>query len=187
MTARSRPQNLGEAIFNSPLRMFIQADLAVGVAFGGLGAWAALAAPIEFQRTLGIAAELVGVVVGTVIAGAAVIGAFLGASFLRKLRLIGREPVRYLTPFLITAALGVGAMFAILVTSALPSDAPDWIIGTASGIASLLVGWTLASLIPDLNTLVQFVRLQEAASEVADAEVTELRRPSTDKNHAKEL
>jgi xanthosine utilization system XapX-like protein len=82
------------------------------------------------------------------------------------LKRINREPVRYLGPFLFTAVLGVASMFGLIAVSALPPAPPEWLLASLMGITGTLVGWTLASLIPDLSMLVQFVHLQEAAAEV---------------------
>src|SRR5215216_4374199 len=49
---------------------------------------------------IAVAAGLVGVIIGAVIAGVAVLAAFMDQSFLRKLKAINREPVRYLAPFI---------------------------------------------------------------------------------------
>ena len=43
--------------------------------------------------------------------------------FLRKLKAINKEPIRYLAPFIFTAVLGVSAALAVLAVSAVPTDA----------------------------------------------------------------
>jgi hypothetical protein len=175
MSAKPPPQNLWQAFDSLRPSEILRADLFIGLGVGFLGAWTASIDREAFDGALSMAAEMVGVVVGTVIAGTAVIAAFLSSTFLRKLQLINREPVRYLTPFLFTAALGVAAMFAVLGAGAIPASAPEWLFVVLAFVASWLVAWTLASLVPDLNTLVQFVRLQEAAGAVPDDEVADIR------------
>jgi len=56
-------------------------------------------------------------------------------------------------------------MFGLIVVSALPAVS-EWLLALLMGITGTLVGWTLASLIPDLSMLVQFVHLQQAAAEI---------------------
>jgi hypothetical protein len=106
--------------------------------------------------------------VGAVVAGAAILAAFLDQTFLRKLRQINREPVRYLSPFLFTAVLGILAGLFLLVVRVLPRSTPDWIFVTLSGLSGFLVVWTLTSVIRNLNMLVQFIGLQFDASDVPD-------------------
>jgi hypothetical protein len=45
---------------------------------------------------------------------------------------------------------------------------PEWLIATASGVTGALVFWTLASVLPNLDVLVQFMGLQFDASDVPD-------------------
>ena len=117
---------------------------------------------------IAVAAGLVGVIIGAVIAGVAVLAAFMDQSFLRKLKAINREPVRYLAPFIFTAVIGVIASLTILVVAAIPPDAPVWLRGTAGGLAGFFVTWTITSLLPDLKMLVDFVGLKMDATDVPD-------------------
>ncbi len=143
-------------------------DLVVGLACGAFGVWLALTHPESLDRAVTFAGSLVGVVIGAVVAGAAILGAFLDQSFLRKLRAIDKEPVRYFAPLLFTATLGVVAGFLLLALAVTPSTAPTWILATTAGLAGLAAGWTLASLIYDLDVLVQFLQLQDAAAQAKD-------------------
>jgi hypothetical protein len=147
-------------------------DLIVGLLGAGGGIWLALASPQALGRVLPIAATVVGIVIGAVLAGVAILAAFLDQSFLRKLRAIQREPVRYIAPFLFTATLGVFAALLILVMVALPrplaTETPAWLRATLGGLTGLCVVWTIASVLPNLNTLVQFLGLQYDASDVPE-------------------
>jgi NAD/NADP transhydrogenase beta subunit len=67
---------------------------------------------------IAVAAGLVGVIIGAVIAGVAVLAAFMDQSFLRKLKAINREPVRYLAPFIFTAVIGVIASLTVTIQDA---------------------------------------------------------------------
>lgn len=169
------PTNLWQALDSFRPSEILRWDLAVGVVVGTGAAWMAVVTPSAVAGALPVVAGLVGVVIGAVVAGVAVQAAFLDQAFLRKLRLIGREPVRYLAPLLFTAVLGVGAGIAVLVLSVVISMWPTAVVATLSGITGLLAAWTLTSLIYDLNMIVQFVRLQDEAANLPD-DVVELRR-----------
>jgi hypothetical protein len=140
--------------------------LAVGGAVGGtiLG----LRLPRLLGNGLPVAAGLVGVVIGAVLAGVAVQAAFMDQAFLRKVAKIGREPVFYLAPFLFTATLGVLAALGVLVLSFTTVTAASWWRGTAAGVTGFLTVYTLTSLLNGLDNLVQFVGLKALAAEVAD-------------------
>jgi hypothetical protein len=111
---------------------------------------------------------VVGVVVGAVIAGISFQAAFMDQAFLRKLRAIDRDPVHYLAPFLFTALLGVVSMLLLIVLSALSPTAPRLAYALTAPPAGMLTAWTIASLIPGLSTLVQFVGLKMDALDVPD-------------------
>lgn len=165
-----RPPRLIAAFRQFSWRDLVGLDLVVGLVAGGLWVWLALDHPKRLLGLTGPAAGVVGVVLGGVLAGAAIQTAFLDTSFLRKLEAIGRNPVRYLLPFLFTAVLGVVAMFALLVLAALrPNDCP-LLLAISGGLAGWFASWTIASLIPALGTLVQFIGLRQDAAMVPDAE-----------------
>lgn len=161
------PNSLAGAL-DLRLSQVLRGDLLVGVLGGAGGVWLAISSPDGLEASVPIAAALVGIVIGAVIAGVAIMAAFLDQSFLRKVREIGKEPVRYLKGFLFTAVLGVVAALALLVLSALPSTTTTWVLAIAAGIAGLAATWALASVIPNLGTLVQFIGLQFDASEVPE-------------------
>lgn len=121
-----------------------------------------------------VAATLVGVVIGAVIAATAILGAFLDQEFLRKLKSVGKDPAYYVAPFLFTAFLGVIGEILLLIVLPL-SSATTWLPATLVGAAGVAIGWALGSLIYDLDMLDQFLHLQSAAAdgddEVGDASV----------------
>jgi hypothetical protein len=153
-------------------------DLLVGLLGGGGSVWLAVEAPERLSIVIPIAATVVGIVMGAVIAAVAILAAFLDQTFLRKLRAIGREPVRYVRPFLFTSTLGLVAMMLLLVLSVLPLK-PVWLVASASGLAGTLVFWMLASVLPNLDVLVQFIALQFDASDVPDLPTTAGHDPET--------
>ncbi len=163
------PKDLIKAIDMKIFSEVFKLDLLVGLGFGAGTAWLSVKHPEVVQSALGVTASLVGVVVGSVVAGVAVLGAFMDQSFLRKMRRIDADPVRSFAPFLFTAVIGVFAAIFLLVLGVLPVDNIDWIRAIVGGLAGLFTGWTLASLIYDLDVLVQFIRLQEDAAGVADS------------------
>lgn len=143
-------------------------DLLVGALGGGGGIWLAIKHPSVLGYEVILVATVVGVVLGAVIAGVAILAAFLDQEFLRKLRAIGREPVRYVAPLLFTAFLGVVASLFLVVLGGVPPSAPTAVRATAAGLAGFTATWTLASVIPNLRMLVQFIGLQFDASLVEE-------------------
>lgn len=125
--------------------------------------WVALAAADKAKDLIAIGAALVGVVIGGVIAGMAIQAAGLDTEFLRKLNKLDIATERYLTPFLSTTLIGVLAVAMLIVWGAVAQIQPRWIPGIAGAAAGGLALWSLASLIPALGTLVQFVGLRQEA------------------------
>lgn len=148
------------------LSELLRIDLALGIAGAAGGLVLALRAPERVSGILPMSQGLVGVVLGAVVAGVSIQVAFFDASFLRKLRAIHRDPIQYLAPFLFTVVLGVVAMLWLLVVAALTPTGPVFV--TMVTIGSLMTVWTIASLLPGLDTLVQFVGLKMDALDVPD-------------------
>lgn len=162
-----RVERLRDA-FDFRLSELLGLDLLAGVVGGAAGACAGYFAPASLAVGAGAAATLVGVTIGATVAGVALLGSFLDQEFLRKLRLIDADPVRPMTPFLFTAALGVVAALFLLCLAFLPETAPRPVLPVAAGLAGFAAFWCLASLLPALDTLVQFVRLRDDAASVPD-------------------
>lgn len=170
----------------------IRLDLAAAVAGCAGGVWIGIGGkhgtPVVDARyaALPAAAGLVGVVIGAVVAGVAVQAAFMDQAFIRKLNAINRRPVRYLTPFIVTAVLGLWAAIAIIVVAALSASAPAALRGMAYGLAGFLSIYTIASLWYGLKMLVDFVALKEEAAGVPDEAVAPVARlPRRDPTEAK--
>lgn len=171
---RAEPPRTLAAALDFRLSEILKYDLFIGIAGGAGAGWLATSHPEKLKDILPLAAGLVGVVIGAVIAGVAILAAFLDQPFLRKLRAINKEPVRYMRPFLFTAVLGVMASLFLLVLVALPPK-PQWLVASIAGLTGTAVVWTLASVIQDMKILVQFVGLQFDASEIPDdADLTNL-------------
>jgi hypothetical protein len=134
--------------------------------FGGLAT--ALVTPAAMVRAVPVAAGLVGVVVGAVVAGIAVQTAFMDQAFLRKIAAIGRDPARYTAPFLFTAAVGIFSMLSLLVMGTMSASSPQAVLVTVSFVSSFLTVWTMSSLLQGLATLVQFIHLKVDALDVPD-------------------
>lgn len=146
----------------------VRIDLGIGAIFGLAALVLSFVNPESVLRSVAGAVQIVGVVVGAVIAGISFQAAFMDQAFLRKLRIIGSEPVYYLAPFLFTAVIGVAAMIGLVIMSALSPETPKLIIAIVSTPTALLTMWTIASLIPGLATLVQFVGLKMDALDVPE-------------------
>jgi hypothetical protein len=164
---KQRPSSLREAL-DFRLSEILRYDFYIALVGLVGGILAEVESIASLPLLIAVAAGLVGVIIGAVIAGVAVLAAFMDQVFLRKLKAINKEPIRYLAPFIFTAVLGVIAALAVLAVSAVPTDAPGWLRGTAGGLAGFLVTWTITSLLPDLKMLVDFVGLKMDATDVPD-------------------
>ncbi|CDO31521.1 hypothetical protein [Mycolicibacterium porcinum] len=143
-------------------------DLVIGVAglIGGLVL--GLTRPDLLVGAVSVTAGVVGAVIGAVIAATAIQTAFLDQAFLRKLRAIGRDPVTYMTPFLFTTAIGVFSLLGLLVLSTVPRTAPTWLVAPLGAIVGFFSSWAIASLLPLMGTLIQFIGLRQDAIDVPD-------------------
>lgn len=146
----------------------LQLDFWVGLAGGAGAVTASILAPAAFLNTLSVASQVMGVVVGAVVAGVSIQAAFFDQAFLRKIRAINRDPVRYLAPFLFTAVLGVIAMLGMLVLATLTPETMPPVLATIGGLTGFLTVWALASVLPCLATLVQFIGLKVDALDLPD-------------------
>jgi hypothetical protein len=146
----------------------LRADLYLGIAAGGGAAALAVVTPDALLRSVAVAAGLIGVIIGSVIAGVAIQTAFMDQSFLRKLRAINRNPVRYVSPFLFTAVLSVLAMLGLVVLSTLSAKSPVAVLAVIGGLTGFFAIWSIVSLLYCLATLVQFMGLKVEALDVPD-------------------
>ncbi|MDV6267094.1 hypothetical protein [Rhodococcus globerulus] len=150
------------------LSEILRFDLLLGLA-GGVGTGAlAHAQPATVIAVSPWLAGTVGAIIGAVVAGISVQVAFLDQPFLRKLRAIGSSPIKYIAPFLFTAVIGVLAAVMLIVMACFTPTAPALIFVGVSGVGGLLGFWTVFSLIPGLDTLVQFVHLKIDALDIPD-------------------
>lgn len=165
------PKSLSRTLRQFPLEEVLRLDLLLGLA-GGVGAvLLEVNSPGTMDQLRAAAIAAVGIVVGAVIGGVAIMGAFLDQSFLRKLKAIGREPVYYMAPFLFTAWLGIVSILLLLILSGLPPSTPQAVSAAAAGLTGLGVVWTLSSVFWDLDMLVQFVGLQHDAADVEERDL----------------
>lgn len=161
-------RHLWEALKGMTLGDLLQVDFWIGLAGGVGGLVLGLKHPVQLVGAVSVTAGVVGVVIGAVIAGVAIQSAFLDQSFLRKLRAINRDPVTYLTPFLFTTVIGVFALLGLLVLSTVSVTAPTPVLATLGALVGLFSCWAVASLLPGMATLVQFVGLRQDAIDVPD-------------------
>lgn len=123
---------------------------------------------VDMPALIGVAAGLVGVVIGAGIAVAAIQAAFLDRGFLLKIRYLGYKPTHFLAPALYTGVLGVAAALSTLVAAAWPTDWPTWTQAAVGGTVGFLATYTLASLIPVLRMVVEFTELRATAALIDD-------------------
>lgn len=124
------------------------------------GALVAVAEPAAVNGIVAAASALVGVVIGGVIAGMAILTAGLDTAFLRKLNQLPAEAEGYLAPFLATTAISIVAVVSLLVWGAV-ATVNNVVSGVVGGVSGGLVLWSLSSLIPALGTMVFFVGLRQ--------------------------
>lgn len=150
------------------LSEILQLDFWIGLAGAGGAVTASILAPAALLNTLSVASQVMGVVLGAVVAGVSIQAAFFDQEFLRKIRAINRDPVSYLAPFLFTAVLGVIAMLGMLVLATLTPATKPPVLATIGGLTGFLTVWALASVLPCMATLVQFIGLKMDALDVPD-------------------
>lgn len=165
--AKSVLRHLWQAL-DFKLSEVLQLDFALG-ALAGVSAFVmAWVEPEALLRTVPVAAGLVGVILGAVLAGVAVQAAFMDQPFLRKLRAINRDPVHYLAPFLFTGAIGVFGMLGLVVLSAASKDTYVVVLGVVGSVSGFFTVWSMASILHCLAMLVQFVGLKMDAIDIPD-------------------
>ncbi|MBU8825819.1 hypothetical protein [Mycolicibacterium goodii] len=166
--ARGVTRHLWDALRTMSVGEVLQIDFWIGLVGAGGGLYLGLNYPAQLIGAVSVTAGVVGVIIGAVIAGVAVQAAFMDQSFLRKLRAIGRDPVNYLTPFLFTTVIGVFALLLLLVLSAMTPTANVASVAIVGALVGWLSSWTVASLLPGMATLIQFVGLRQDAIDVPD-------------------
>lgn len=142
----------------------------LGAALGAAGgAWLGHDDDLPVEPVLGVAASMIGVIIGAVFAVLAMITRACDTAFLRKAKKARILPVTdYLWPFFTIVAMGVMATSSLLVLAAVSEEAPKGIRTTAGAVAGFFVLWTLASLLPALGVLIVFTRLVEKAANIRD-------------------
>jgi len=149
-------------------REILQLDFYLGVVGGTAGLVLAIVCPSALLRGVATDAVLLGVIIGAVVAGVAILAAFMDQPFLRKLAAINRTPIRYLAPFLFTAVLGVLAGLSLIALSVMSDQSPRALLAIFGFTASFLSVWAIASLLPCLSMIVQFMGLKLDALDVPD-------------------
>jgi hypothetical protein len=139
-------------------------DFVVGLAGGVGGGFLDTETPTKTGDMINLSAALIGVVIAAVIAGAAIIAAFLDQELLRKLKEIDLKPQRYLTPFIVTAFIGLASMLLLLGLYGDPSKTAG-ASEVLAGFAGLGVVWTITSLGGALKMIVDFADLKRIAAE----------------------
>lgn len=158
---------------------FVKSDFIIGLLFGGAAIWMAISSPERLERVVPWSIGLIGAVIGTVVAAAAILSAFLDQAFLKKLKRIESSPIPYFAPFIFTAFVCTMAALLLLVLGALPLSTPTWLRATTAGVTGIATGWGLASLLFALDALVGFLELRELAIELGDGSGDEVRKLGT--------
>ncbi len=166
MSTRTLSNLRGALDFKASELWGLDSLLAVAGAVGGALIAVKLGPPAD--SAIGVVAGIVGVIIGAVLAGAAILAAFLDQAFLRKIAAVGREPVHFVAPFLFSATLGTLTCLALIVAAFTTPTAPSWFWGCLGGIGGFFTIYTVASLLPALDTLVQFLALRAEAASIPD-------------------
>ncbi|MFJ8939995.1 hypothetical protein ACIRL0_30485 [Streptomyces sp. NPDC102365] len=132
------------------------------------GAWLGHERPSEAYAAARVAAPLVSVIIGAVVAALAMITRALDTSFLKKSKAAGITPMsQYFSPFFNIVALGILSGISLILLAATSSCETNFrtAFGAAAGFFTL---WTLAGLLPALGTLIQFTHLLESTAGIPD-------------------
>lgn len=160
--------HLWNALTTMKLGDLLRIDLVIGIGGGIGGLVLGLTLPSQLVAAAPVFGASVGVIIGAVVAGVSIQSAFLDQPFLRKLRALGKDPVTYLSPFLFTATMGVFALFGLIALALTTPTAPAWFVAPLGAFGGLLTFWAIASLLPGMATLIQFIGLRQDALEVPD-------------------
>lgn len=144
-------------------------ELVVALAGGAGGAWLEYSKSAHIDSVTRVAASMIGIIIGAIVGGLAMMTRALDTQLLKKLQRIGETPVaKFFSPFLTVIFVGVLAGIFLLLISALPECLPTGLrttIGAATGFLTLL---TLSGLLPALGSLIAYVDLLEDAARVPD-------------------
>lgn len=110
----------------------------------------------------------VAAVTASAVIAVVVLSCSFDAAFLRKLAAIGANPVRYLAPLLQTTVLGTAGMLLLIAAAAVPAPASLAVRAVVAGCTGAVAVWAVASVLPALSTLVQFLGLRYDAASVDD-------------------
>lgn len=146
--------------------------LIVALAGAAGGAWLEHNNSAQIDSVTRVAASMIGIIIGAIVGGLAMMTRALDTQLLRKLKEIGQTPVaKFFSPFLTVILFGVLAGILLLALSGASSCMDTtWktILGGAAGFFTLC---TLAGLLPALGSLISYVALLEEAAQVPDVEI----------------
>ena len=142
----------------------------LGALLGAMGgAWLGHDDELPVEPVLGVAASMIGVIIGAVFAVLAMITRACDTAFLKKAKKARILPMTdYSWPFFTIVAMGILATISLLVLAGVSEEAPDEIRMTAAAMAGFFVLWTLASLPPAMGVLIVFTRLIEKTANIND-------------------
>lgn len=142
----------------------------LGALLGAMGgAWLGHDDDLPMEPVLGVAASMIGVIIGAVFAVLAMITRACDTAFLKKAKKARILPMTdYLWPFFTIVAMGILATTSLLLLAGVSEEAPDEMRMVAGALAGFFVLWTLASLPPALGVLVVFTRLIEKTANISD-------------------
>ncbi|GGR51521.1 hypothetical protein GCM10010251_80650 [Streptomyces aurantiogriseus] len=140
----------------------------LALAGGAGGGWLGHDRIEEAHAAARVAAPLIGIIIGAVVAALAMITRALDTAFLKKAKAAGITPMsKYFSPFITIITLGLLAGVSLLLLSATKQCGNGWstAFGAAAGLFTL---WTLAGLLPALGTLIQFTQLLEKTAGIPE-------------------
>ncbi|MET8681845.1 hypothetical protein ABZW18_30755 [Streptomyces sp. NPDC004647] len=139
----------------------------------GGGAWVAHDRPSQLESAARVAASMIGIIIGAIIAALAIITRACDTAFLEKAKAADRwkpeDPIlpisRHLKPFFTVIALGLLSGVSLMALSVISSCTSTNVRMAFSAAAGFLSFWTLAGLLPAMGTLIHFTYLIEESVE----------------------
>lgn len=133
------------------------------------GAWLGHSEPTQMDSATRVAASLIAIIIGAVIAALAMITRACDSTFLKTAKAADKanpsHPIlpiaRHLSPFFTVTFLGILSGASLLALSAIPSCAPEETRMAFCATAGFFTVWTLTGLPRAMGTLIHFTYLVE--------------------------
>jgi hypothetical protein len=133
------------------------------------GVWLGHDDEIPLEPVIGVAASMIGLIIGAVFAVLAMITRACDTAFLRKAKKARILPItNYLWPFFTIIAMGVLSTICLLVLAGVSEEGSEEVRMIAAAMSGFFVLWTLTGLLPGLGVLIVFSRLIEQSADIRE-------------------